>query len=303
MSNTATVAPGTGAKLTLDSFLSTEYSTWCPGCGDFPILRSLKESLMNQNIQPHEVMIVSGIGCGSKLPYYIRTNGYNSLHGRSLPIAQAIKLANHKLHVLAVTGDGDGLGIGGNHFLHALRRNPNITHIVENNQIYGLTKGQFSPTSDKGFVTSTSPDGSIENPVNPALMGVTLGATFVARTSSGDPKHMTETITRAMKHKGYSLIDVLQPCVTFNKINTYQWYKQRVYNVEALPDYAPNDKKWALIKSMEWGDKIPMGVIYQDKNMPTYEDQVPTIKDKALVDQDLNSKVIADAEKFKESFC
>src|SRR3989338_8198820 len=160
----------------LTDFLSTEQSTWCPGCGDFPILKCLKESLVGQGLEPHQVMVVSGIGCGSKLPYYIRTYGYNSLHGRSLPIAQGMKLANHALKIVVVTGDGDGLGIGGNHFIHGMRRNPDLTHIVENNQIYGLTKGQVSPTSDKGFVTSTSPDGSIEFPVNAVLMGISGGA-------------------------------------------------------------------------------------------------------------------------------
>ena len=291
------------ATLTLDTFLSPEYSTWCPGCGDFPILRCLKEALVAQEIQPHQVMIVSGIGCGSKVPYYIRTNGYNSLHGRALPIAQAMKLVNHKMHVIAVTGDGDGLGIGGNHFLHAMRRNPNITHIVQNNQVYGLTKGQTSPTSDKGYVTSTSPDGSIENPVNPILMGVAGGATFVARTSSGDPKHMTDIIIRAMKHKGFSLIDVLQPCVTFNKVNTYQWYKQKVYNVETTADYKPNDKLWAFKKSLEWDEKIPIGVVYQDTTQATYEDQVAALKEGPLVNQDFNEKVVANQAKLLESFC
>lgn len=291
------------ATLTLDTFLSPEYSTWCPGCGDFPILRCLKEALVAQEIQPHQVMIVSGIGCGSKVPYYIRTNGYNSLHGRALPIAQAIKLVNHNMHVIAVTGDGDGLGIGGNHFLHAMRRNPNITHLVQNNQVYGLTKGQTSPTSDKGYVTSTSPDGSIENPVNAILMGVSGGATFVARTSSGDPKHMTEIIIRAMKHKGFALIDVLQPCVTFNKVNTYQWYKQKVYKVETAPDYKPNDKLWAFKKSLEWDEKIPIGVIYEDTTQPTYEDQVAALKEGPVVNQDFNSKVMAAQEKLLTAFC
>ena len=187
--------------------------------------------------------------------------------------------------------------------MHAMRRNPNMTHIVENNQVYGLTKGQTSPTSDKGYVTSTSPDGSIENPVNAILMGVSGGATFVARTSSGDPKHMTDTITKAMKHKGYSLIDVLQPCVTFNKVNTYQWYKQRMYNVETTPDYRPTDKLWAFAKSLEWEQKIPIGIIYQDKNQLTYEEQVPAIKEAPLVTQDMVGKVMVDAEKLKESFC
>ncbi len=287
----------------IDDFISTEAVTWCPGCGDFPILKCMKESLVNQGLEPHQVMVVSGIGCGSKLPYYLRTNGFNSLHGRALPIAQAMKLANHDLRMVVVTGDGDGLGIGGNHFLHGMRRNPNLTHIVQNNQVYGLTKGQTSPTSDKGYVSTTSPDGSIEFPVNAVLMGVSGGATFVARTSSGDPKHMTDIITRAMNHKGYALIDVLQPCVTFNKVNTYQWYKQKVYNVETAPDYNPKERVWAFKKALEWEEKIPIGVIYKVEGVPTYEEQVSAIKESPLVYQDMAGKVRADAEKLKESFC
>lgn len=287
----------------LDDYLSSEQSTWCPGCGDFPILKCLKEALVAQGIEPYQVMVVSGIGCGSKLPYYIRTNGYNSLHGRSLPIAQAIKLANHALKMVVVTGDGDGLGIGGNHFMHAMRRNPDLTHIVENNQIYGLTKGQFSPTSDRGFITSTSPDGCIEMAINPITLGVAGGATFVARTSSGDPRHMTDIIVKAMQHKGYSVIDVLQPCVTFNKVNTYQWYKQRVYKIEEAPDYKPSDRQWAFAKSLEWGDRIPIGIIYQNPSLPTYEDQVAPLKEGPLVNQQFNARVIADSDKLKEAFC
>src|SRR3989338_5106952 len=202
MSNPATLAKTT---YKFDDFQSREYSTWCPGCGDFPILKCLKESLIAQEIGPHQVMIVSGIGCGSKLPYYIKANGYNSLHGRSLPIAQAIKLANHALKMVVVTGDGDGLGIGGNHFMHVMRRNPDLTHIVENNQVYGLTKGQYSPTSPRGFVSSTSPDGSIETMVNPMAVALAGGASFVGRGFAGDPKHLTELIKKAIQHKGYSL--------------------------------------------------------------------------------------------------
>lgn len=287
----------------LDAFLNHEEVTWCPGCGDYPILKCLKESLVKLGLEPHRVMIVSGIGCGSKLPYYIRANGFNALHGRALPVAEGMRLANHSLKMVVVTGDGDGLGIGGNHFIHAMRRNPDLTHIVQNNQIYGLTKGQFSPTSDKGFVSGTSPDGSIEFPANAVLMGVTGGATFVARSTSGNPQHLTDILTRAMQHKGYSLVDVLQPCITFNKVNTYQWYKQRAVNVESEPDYNPKDRLWAFKKALEWGERIPIGVIYLNTEAPTYEEQMPAIKERPLVDQSLNNQVLADAEKLKESFC
>lgn len=291
------------AKPTLDNYLSSESSTWCPGCGDFPILKCLKEALVQLEIMPHQVMLVSGIGCGSKLPYYIRANGYDSLHGRALPVAQGIKLSNHKLKVIAVTGDGDGYGIGGNHFIHAMRRNPDITHIVQDNQIYGLTKGQYSPTSDKGFITSTSPDGAIEMAINPLSFALAAGASFISRTSSGDPKHLTETLVKAITHKGYSLVDVLQPCVTFNKINTYQWYKQRIYKVDQTPDYKPSDRNWAWQKTQEWGEKIPVGVLYQTQ-LPTYEEQVKTIQenDAPLCRRDLGNKVREDADKFKAAF-
>lgn len=292
----------------LNDFLSSESPTWCPGCGDYTILKCLKDALVTQGLAPHEVMVVSGIGCGSKVPYYLRSNGYDTLHGRALPVAQGIKLANHALKVIVVSGDGDSMGIGGNHFLHTMRRNPDLTHVIENNQIYGLTKGQFSPTSPKGFVTSTSPDGSLEVALNPMVLGVAGGATFVSRTFSGDVKHMVETLVRAMKHRGYSVIDVLQPCVTFNKINTFKWYKERVYDVAKSADYRPGDRQWAFAKALEWGEKIPIGVIYENTSMPTYEDQVTVLQEGPLAGRDerenpIHWRVLAGEEKLKHAFC
>ncbi|MBI4352689.1 MAG: 2-oxoacid:ferredoxin oxidoreductase subunit beta [Candidatus Omnitrophica bacterium] len=289
-----------------DDFLSPEDPTWCPACGDYSVLRSLKEAMGVLGLKPHEVMIVSGIGCGSKVPYYFHANGYDSLHGRPVPVAQGIKLANHALKVIVISGDGDSLGIGGNHFLHVMRRNPDITQIIEDNQIYGLTKGQYSPTSAKGTVTTTSPDGSLETALNPMVMGVAGGATFVSRTFAGNPKHMTDIFVKAVRHKGYSLVDVLQPCVTFNKVNTYQWYKQRVYEVDQSPGYKPQDKRWAFDKALEWGDKIPIGLLYEEADAPTYEEQVPALAGDPLVEQDkgfLNRRVLADEKKLKEAFC
>src|SRR5688572_3964978 len=193
----------------LKEFNIAEKPTWCAGCGDFGILASVKNALVQQDLHPWEVLLVSGIGCGSKLPYYMRANGYDSLHGRALPVATGAKMANHDMRVLVFSGDGDGYGIGGNHFMHTMRRNPDLTHIVENNQVYGLTKGQYSPTSSKGYISSTSPDGAIEVEINPTAIALAGGASFVARGSAGDPKHLGPLIAKALQHKGYALVDVL----------------------------------------------------------------------------------------------
>ncbi|MCL7454050.1 MAG: thiamine pyrophosphate-dependent enzyme, partial [Anaerolineae bacterium] len=193
--------------------------TWCPGCGDFGILAAVKQALVQVGLAPHEVLLVSGIGCGSKLPDYVTANGFMTLHGRTLPVATGARLANHGLQVIAVHGDGDGLGLGMGHFIHTARRNLNIVDILQNNQIYGLTKGQYSPTSDPGFVTSTSPEGAIEIPANPLALALTAGATFLARGFAGDVKGLAALIAMALEHEGYALVDVLQPCVTFNRKN------------------------------------------------------------------------------------
>ena len=290
------------SKVTLADYQGIEVSTWCPGCGDFPILKCVKEALVQLEIAPHEVIMTSGIGCGSKLPHYMRVNAFDSVHGRALPVAMGLKLANHDLTVISITGDGDGYGIGGNHFIHTCRRNPDIVHIAENNQVYGLTKGQYSPTSDLGYITTTSPEGTIELAINPIAMAITAGATFVARTSSGDPKHMTQVIAKAIKHKGYALVDVLQPCVTFNKQNTYAWYKERVYKLDDEKGYNPQDRMTALQKAQEWGQRIPIGVIYQELGRPTYEDQVTVLKHGALVKQGMNGRIKDDIELLKEEF-
>jgi len=259
-------------RLDPKTFDADAENTWCPGCGDFAILRALKLALTELGIAPHEALVVSGIGCGSKLPDYMHINGYMTIHGRPLPVATGAKLANPDLHVIVVDGDGDAYGIGGNHFMHSCRRNPNITHIVEDNQIYGLTKGQYSPTSDLGFVTTTSPDGAIERPLLPVAVALAAGATFIARTFAGDPKHMAAVIAEAIKHRGYSLIDVLQPCVTFNRVNTYDWYRERVYKLGE--DYDPTDRDSARARAHEWETRIPLGVIYRNDELQTYEDQV-----------------------------
>ena len=231
-------------------------------------------------------MFVSGIGCGSKLPDYLKANGYLGLHGRSLPVAQGMKLANHELNVIVTVGDGDGYGIGAGHFIHALRRNSDITMIVEDNKVYALTKGQYSPTSTQGWVASTTPDGALEIEFNPAVMAIAGGATFVARTFSGDPKHMAAIFAKAIKHKGFALVDVLQSCVVYNHVNTVEWYRPRVYKIDDDKNYNPRDYNLAMQKAHEWGDRIPLGILYVD-DRPTYEDQVATLKKGALVKQPL----------------
>jgi 2-oxoglutarate ferredoxin oxidoreductase subunit beta len=266
-------------------FRGEEKPTWCPGCGDFGILASMMQALSGLDLYPHQVCLVSGIGCGSKLPYYMKANGYDSLHGRALPVATGIKMANHDLKVIVISGDGDGYGIGGNHFIHTMRRNPDMTHIVENNQVYGLTKGQYSPTSPKGYIGSTSPEGAIEVMTNPIALAVAGGATFVARAFAGDPKHMTQTIMKAIQHKGYSLVDILQPCVTYNKVNTYDWYKERAYKLDTEEGYDPSNYAAAWDKAKEWDERIPIGVIYQEEGRPTYEEQVSQLKNGPLYRQ------------------
>ena len=248
---------------------------WCPGCGDFAILRALKLALAELSVREHEVLVVTGIGCGSKLPDYLEVNGNMTLHGRPLPVASGAKLANPELNVVVVDGDGDCYGIGGNHFVQTCRRNPDITHVVENNQVYGLTKGQYSPTSDKGFVTTTSPDGSIEAAFNPVAVALAAGATFIARSFAGEPKHTARMITEGMRHRGYALIDVLQPCVTFNRVNTYDWYRERVYHLPDNHDAANRDAAWE--KAHEWAERIPLGILYQTEGLPSYEEQVSAL--------------------------
>ena len=279
-----TIAPE--FKLTFKSYDGEREITWCPGCGDYGIIAAVKQSLAQLQIPPHETFFVSGIGCGSKLPDYLKANGYLGLHGRTLPIAQGAKIANHDLKVIVTVGDGDSFGIGAGHFVHALRRNSDITMIVEDNKVYALTKGQYSPLSDKGWISSTTPDGSIETEFNPAVMAIAGGATFVARAFSGDPKHMASVFAKAIQHKGFALVDVLQACVVYNPVNTTEWYRPRVYKLDVDATYDPRDYAAAMQKAHEWGDKIPIGVLYVDER-PTYEEQVPALAKGTLVKQPL----------------
>lgn len=242
---------------------------WCPGCGNFGILQALDQALDGLGIERHKVLMVSGIGQAGKLPHYTKCNSLNALHGRTLPPASAAKLANRDLVVLAIGGDGDGYAEGGNHFIHAVRRNHDITYLVHDNQVYGLTKGQASPTSDEGFVTKTSPHGS-GRPLNSVLLAIVAGAGFVARGFAGDADQLTSLIQAGIQHRGFSLIDILQPCVSFNHVNTFKWYRERVYKVEE-DGHDSSDSVAAIKRGQEWGERIPTGILYREER-PTFED-------------------------------
>ena len=268
-------------------FASPVRPTWCTGCGNFGIWNALKRALAELDLAPHQVMLVSGIGCGSKLPDYTHANGYMSLHGRTVPVATGVKLANHGLKVICTHGDGDAYAEGLGHMMHAARRNIGLVDIVQDNRIYGLTKGQYSPTSYQGRVSKTSPWGAIELPVNPIALALSAGATFVSRSWSGDIGHLTDMIARAIQHRGYALVDVFQPCVTFNRINSYDYYKPRVYRLQEEPGYDPTDRVAAFQRAQEWDDRIPIGIFYQVEDRPAYEEQVPALKVGPLVKQPL----------------
>ena len=272
--------------------------TWCPGCGNFGILQAINKALVALNLKPHQVLMVSGIGQAGKLPHYSHTNIFNSLHGRALPVAIGAKLTNHDLTVIASGGDGDGYGEGGNHLLHAMRRNHDITYLVHNNQVYGLTKGQASPTSDQGFITKTTPDGAPQA-INPIGLALVSGASFIARGFSGDGDHLSGLIQQAIKHKGFALLDMLQPCVSFNHKNTFKWYQERVYRLENEKGYSPADKQQAWQKSQEWGNRIPIGVIYREQR-PTFEEQQSALKKGALIKQKYDDSRVKDLIK---EFC
>jgi 2-oxoglutarate/2-oxoacid ferredoxin oxidoreductase subunit beta len=263
--------------------------TWCPGCGNFGILNAIKMALAEHDIAPHELFIVTGIGCGSKLPHYMKATGFHTLHGRTLAVATGARLANHGLRVMTVHGDGDGYGEGLSHFLNAVRRNIDLVDIVQDNRIYGLTKGQYSPTSEKGKHTPTSPEGSIDRPVNPLAMAITAGATFVSRGYSGELHHLVHLIGEALEHPGYALVDVLQPCVTWNRSYAYDFYSERVYKLEDEKEYDPTDRKAAWERAHEWNQRIPIGILYRSEPLPTYEEQVPALKAGPLVKQPLES--------------
>lgn len=275
--------------LTRKDFAGRERPTWCTGCGNFGILNAITSALVERQIAPHEIVIITGIGCGSKLPHYMKVNGFHTLHGRPLAVATGARLANHGLRVMVVHGDGDGYGEGLSHFLHAARRNLNIVDLVQDNRVYGLTRGQYSPTSERGKRTPTSPEGSLDGPVQPLALAISAGSTFVARGYSGELRHLAWLIGEALEHPGYALLDVLQPCVTFNRSYAYDYYNERVYKLEEEPGYDPRDRTAAWEKAFEWGERIPIGIFYRGQPLPTYEEQVPALRAGPLIEQPMDT--------------
>ena len=264
-------------QLTAKDFKGPVDPDWCPGCGDFGVLNSLQRASAELGIQPHQIMTVSGIGCSSNFPGYFNSYGMHTLHGRSLAVATGAQLANHELNIVVTGGDGDGYGIGGNHFTHTARRNVDLTYLVMNNQVYGLTTGQVSPTSREGMVTKSTPFGSVEPPINPITSAIMNGATYVARAYSGDIKHMTEIIKGAIQHRGFSLVDIFSPCTTFNLDNDHPFFKSRVTKLED-EDHDTSDWKTACEKAMAWGDTIYTGLFMKIDGRPTLGDREPVLK-------------------------
>ncbi len=271
--------------------------TWCPGCGNYSIHTALKQALEELGLAPHEVVLSSGIGQAAKMPQYIDVNGFNGLHGRALPPAIGVRFANKNLKVIVESGDGDTYGEGGNHFIHTIRRNVDIAHFVHDNQVYGLTKGQASPTTAMGQPTTMQFDGVKLEPVNPMTLALSAGAGFVARGFSGDIPHLVYLMKEAITYKGYALLDILQPCVVWNRVNTFRWYRERVYKLPEEYDYT--DKKIAYEKAFEFGDRIPIGILYRVEK-EIYEDKFDFIKDgEPLVDRYLDPM---DAQKLMDEF-
>ena len=283
-------------KFTIESLDPKHTSQWCPGCGNFGIVMAVKKAILNLGIDPKDVLIVSGIGCSSKFPHNLKTYGIETIHGRALPVATGAKLANKDLHVIVVGGDGDGYGIGMGHLVHTMRRNINLTYLINNNEIYALTKGQTSPTTPKGKKTPSTPFGAIETPINPIDLALTCGATYIAKSFSGNIEHMTKMIEGGMKHNGFSIIDIAQICVSFNPLMNFNWYKQRIYNLEDVEDYNKKDKFWAhrhAVESKE--EKLGIGVYYHsDTDRETYIDDLPENKKESLVRQGIDNVSVDD---------
>ena len=268
--------PPAGPRVTVKDFKGKVDPDWCPGCGDFGVLTALKQALAELNLHPYQVMTISGIGCSSNLPGYLSTYGMHTLHGRALAVATGAQLANHDLKIIVTGGDGDGYGIGGNHFVHSMRRNVDLTYIVMNNQIYGLTTGQISPTSTKGMKTKSTPTGSVENPIFPVSLAIAAGATYVARGYTGQVKHLVDLIKGGIQHKGFALIDAFSPCVTFNLDNTHEFFKHRTKKLEDM-GHDPTDFAAAIQKSYEWGDEIPIGLFWKREDLPALDQLEPIL--------------------------
>jgi 2-oxoglutarate ferredoxin oxidoreductase subunit beta len=274
-------------KLEMKDFKPEVPPDWCPGCGDFGVLNALFQACAEIDLPPRELLVVSGIGCSSNLPGFIRSYGVHSLHGRALPFATGSKLANHAMTVIATGGDGDGYGIGLNHFIQAMRRNINVTYIVMNNEIYGLTTGQVSPTSETGMKTKTTPHGNLEGMLNPMALALASGCGYIARGFSGQPKHLMKLYVEGIRYPGFALIDVFSPCVTFNKHNSYDYFRKRVYKLEDANHNTASFHE-AMDKALEWGEKIPIGLLYRNPDPPPSLDaQDPGLQSGVLVHQPL----------------
>jgi 2-oxoglutarate ferredoxin oxidoreductase subunit beta len=272
---------------TVKDFRNNVKPNWCPGCGDFAVQAAIQRAAANNGLEPEQLAVVSGIGCSGRISGYINAYGLHGIHGRSLPIAQGLKLANRELTVIASGGDGDGFAIGLGHTIHAIRRNVDLSYIVMDNQIYGLTKGQNSPRSAQGFVNAKyTPEGSIETALAPLEMALAAGGTFVAQTFSSNLKQMTHIFEEGMKHKGFSFINVFSPCVTFNKVNTYDWFKEHIVDLDQFSDYDPTNRTMAMTKIMETQGMLT-GIIYQDKQKKSYEQLIPGFKQESLAKQSL----------------
>lgn len=266
---------------------------WCPGCGNFSILNALKRALDEVGLKPHEVFLVTGIGQSGKTNDYLTIMGFHGLHGRPLPVATGIKLTNPKTKVIVGHGDGDGYGEGGNHFIHAVRRNIGLIDMVHNNQVYALTKGQFSPTTRQGVSTPTSPppEGVLERPLNALALALSQGATFVARVASFDLRHMQKIMVAALQHRGYALLEVMQVCVTYNRSMDNEYYRQHVYDLQA-EGHDTSDRDAAMVKAYEFPrtERIPVGIYFQDESVPAYEERVVAIQGQGLVDQPVRAR-------------
>ena len=267
-------------------------NTWCPGCGNFSILAAMKNALCALDLEPHDIVIFSGIGQAAKTPHFLKCNMFHGLHGRALPAATGAKAANHNLTILVNSGDGDCYGEGCSHFINAIRRNIDVTLLVHNNKVYGLTKGQASPTSDTHMVTRAQPHGVMLEPFNPLAVAIALQAGFVARGFAGNTDHLSMLIREGIRHRGFSLIDILQPCVSFNHINTYQWYSNRVYDLNSR-GHDTSDAACAMEKAFLWGDRIPTGIFYK-KDTSSFTDKIAVLAAGALVDQTYDPQKLRD---------
>ncbi len=273
-----------------DKFKTDYKITWCPGCGNFAIILALHQALTELNLNPKDVLIFYGVGCAGNGVNFTKTYAWHSLHGRAVPSAIGAKLANKDLIIIVMAGDGDSFGEGMGHFIHAVRGNTDITYITHDNKVYGLTTGQVAPTSEKGYKTKTTPQGSLESMANPISLALSSGGGFVARGFSGEAEHLKEVFKKGIKHKGFSLIDVFQPCVTFNKTNTFKWYFDRLYNLDQNK-HQKNNLELAWKESLAWGNKIPYGIFYENKER-SYGDSLPQLKGHALVKRKLKVRKI-----------